>query len=277
MHTAPSLYICPLPATLHNHIPMNIKLIALFPLYLLLNTFWPGANQETPAETPPVSHAIWDTLLHRHVGEGGWVDYKGFIRDSVELNRYLAVLSGAQPNGINWSRAEKMAFWINAYNAFTVKLIVDHYPVESIKDIKRGVPFVNTVWDIKFIKIGGQTYDLNNIEHGILRPDFKDARVHAAINCASYSCPQLRNEAFVAERLEAQLEDAMRKFVNDPLRNRIKAKKAEVSEIFKWFRADFVRDAGSVRKYVNRYAQEKLDANGRIVYLDYQWSLNDIK
>ncbi|MCC7464984.1 MAG: DUF547 domain-containing protein, partial [Saprospiraceae bacterium] len=241
------------------------------------STLWPDARPEAPSETPPVSHTIWDTLLHRHVREGGLVDYKGFIRDSVALNRYLAVLSGAQPNEENWTRAEKMAFWINAYNAFTVKLIVDHYPVESIKDIKRGVPFVNTVWDIKFIKIGGQTYDLNNIEHGILRPDFKDARVHAAINCASYSCPQLRNEAFVAERLEAQLDDAMRKFVNDPLRNRITAKRAEISEIFKWFRADFVRDAGSVRKYVNRYAQEKLDANGRIVYLDYQWSLNDVK
>jgi hypothetical protein len=257
---------------------MNIQFIAVLPFFLLLGNLQACSHPEyMPADTAPVSHGIWDSLLHRHVKENGLVDYKGFIRDSVELNRYLGILSAAQPKSKSWSRAEKMAFWINAYNAFTIKLIVDHYPVKSIKDIKRGIPFVNTVWDIKFIKIGGETYDLNQIEHGILRPDFKDARVHAAINCASYSCPPLRNEAFVPERLEAQLDDAMRTFVNDPLRNRIKAKRAEISEIFKWFRADFVRDAGSVRKYVNQYAKEKLDANGRIVYPDYQWHLNDIE
>lgn len=228
-------------------------------------------------DTTRVSHAIWDTLLHRHVKESGFVDYKGMQRDSNMLNSYLSILSNANPDAKTWSREEKMAFWINAYNAFTVKLIVAHYPVESIKDIKRGIPFVNTVWDIKFIRIGGKKMDLNNIEHGILRPDFKDARVHAAINCASYSCPQLRNEAFVAERLDAQLEDAMRKFINDPLRNKVTAQKAEVSEIFKWFKGDFIRDAGSVRKYLNRFANEKLEKSGRLDHLNYRWDLNDTK
>lgn len=257
---------------------MKLKILILALASLFLNSLGACSNP-TPlvGDTTPVSHAVWDTLLHRHVQKNGFVDYKGMVRDSNALNRYLAVLSAAQPNSPNWSRNEKMAFWINAYNAFTVKLIVDHYPVASIKDIKRGIPFVNTVWDIKFIKIGGKTYDLNNIEHSILRPDFKDARVHAAINCASYSCPQLRNEAYVAEQLDKQLDDAMRRFVNDAQRNRVKAKKAEVSEIFKWFRGDFVRDAGSVRAYLNRYAAEKLDADGRINYIDYQWSLNDAK
>jgi hypothetical protein len=170
-----------------------------------------------------------------------------------------------------------MAFWINAYNAFTVKLVVDHYPVKSIKDIKRGIPFVNSVWDIKFIKIGGKTYDLNNIEHSILRPDFDDSRVHAAINCASFSCPALRAEAFTPEKLDAQLTDAMRSFVNDPLRNRVTAYRAEVSEIFKWFRGDFTRETGTIRGYLNQFATESLNEKGRIHFIDYNWKLNDAK
>lgn len=233
-----------------------------------------GQNQ---ADTAPVNHATWDSLLHRHVKADGFVDYKGMVRDSNELNQYLSRLSAANPNSKNWSREEKMAFWINAYNAFTVKLIVDAYPVKSIKDIKRGIPFVNTVWDIKFIKIGGKTYDLNNIEHSILRPNFKDPRVHAAINCASYSCPVLRAEAFEASTLDAQLTDAMRTFVNDPLRNRVTGDKAEISEIFKWFKGDFTKEAKSIRGFLNQYARQKLKANGSIQYLDYDWRLNDIK
>lgn len=238
-----------------------------------------GCSAQTPSPTdaPTVTHVLWDSLLHRHVKANGFVDYKGMVRDSAELNRYLTLLSAANPDAKNWSREEKMSFWINAYNAFTVKLIVDHYPVKSIKDIKRGIPFVNTVWDIKFIKIGGKTYDLNNIEHSILRPDFKDARVHAAINCASYSCPALRAEAFTAKKLDAQLTDAMQSFVRDPLRNRITGPKAEISEIFKWFRGDFTREKSNIRNYLNQYAAVALNANGKIEYIDYDWRLNEAK
>lgn len=236
-----------------------------------------SATGQSQVNSTPLDHAVWDSLLHRHVKKDGFVDYKGMVKDSVELNQYLSQLSAANPSSTNWTREEKMAFWINAYNAFTVKLIVDHYPVKSIKDIKRGIPFVNTAWDIQFIKIGGKTYDLNNIEHGILRPDFKDARVHAAINCASYSCPALRAEAYKAETLDVQLTDAARSFVNDPLRNRVTATNANISEIFKWFRGDFTRETGSIRGFLNRYAAEALNANGRINYIDYDWRLNDIK
>lgn len=236
-----------------------------------------SANGQSQANTAPLDHVVWDSLLHRHVSKEGWVDYKGMIKDSMALQQYLAQLSAANPNSTDWTENQKMAFWINAYNAFTVKLIVDHYPVKSIKDIKRGIPFVNTVWDIKFIKIGGKIYDLNNIEHSILRPDYKDARVHAAINCASYSCPALRAEAFTAEKLDAQLSDAMRIFVNDPLRNRVTASQADISEIFKWFRGDFTRGAGSIRGFLNQYAHTGLKSNGKINYLNYDWRLNDIQ
>jgi hypothetical protein len=226
-------------------------------------------------DSKPVSHVQWDALVKKHVGADGFVDYKGFIQDSVALNKYLQLLETAHPSEKNWSRDEQMAYWINAYNAYTVQLIIRNYPVKSIKDIKRGLAFVNSVWDIKFIRIQGYTYDLNNIEHNILRPVFKDARVHAAVNCASYSCPKLLNEAYTAERLDAQLTASMSSFINDPLRNRITADKAEISEIFKWFKGDFERDAESVRAFLNRYASIKLTDKTDIKYLDYDWKLNE--
>lgn len=228
-------------------------------------------------DSKPVTHEIWDGLVKKHVKADGFVDYKGFIRDSAELHRYLRLLETSHPSDKGWTREEQMAYWINAYNAYTVDLIIRNYPTESIKDIKRGLAFVNSVWDIKFIKIQGYTYDLNNIEHNILRPVFKDARIHAAVNCASYSCPRLRNEAFTAKRLEEQLDSSMRNFVNDPVRNKIGAEKANISEIFKWFKGDFERDAGSVREFINRYAETKLTEKTDISYMEYLWTLNDAK
>jgi hypothetical protein len=228
-------------------------------------------------DSKPVTHEKWDALVKKHVGTDGFVHYKGFIQDSAALNSYLRLLESAHPNDKNWSREQQMAYWINAYNAYTVQLIVRNYPVESIKDIKRGLAFVNSVWDIKFIKIQGYTYDLNNIEHNILRPVYKDARIHAAVNCASFSCPKLLNQAYTAENLESQLDASMRNFVNDPVRNRISADKAEISEIFKWFKGDFVRDAGSVRAFVNRYAAVPIAEKTDINHIDYSWKLNDAR
>jgi hypothetical protein len=226
------------------------------------------------ADSRPVSHTIWDGLLKKYVDEKGFVNYAAFQRDTAELNRYLQVLESAHPNDVHWNRNEQMAYWINAYNAYTVQLVLRHYPVESIKDIKRGLAFVNSVWDIKFIHIQGFTYDLNNIEHNILRPVFKDARIHAAINCASWSCPRLRTGAYLPEALDQQLDEAMRSFVNDPLRNRVGTDKAQISEIFKWFKGDFERDAGSVRAFLNRYAATPLRDGADIDHIDYDWRLN---
>jgi hypothetical protein len=229
------------------------------------------------ADSKPVTHEIWNSLLKKHVNADGWVDYKGFIRDSSELNRYLKVLEAAHPNDKTWSRNEQMAYWINAYNAYTVQLIVRNYPVKSIKDIKKGLAFVNSVWDIQFIKIQGFTYDLNNIEHNILRPIYKDPRVHAAVNCASYSCPKLRPEAYTAAQLDVQLNDAMAGFVNDPTRNRISASKAEISEIFKWFKGDFEQNGQNLRAFLNQFSKEKISDKTDITHLDYNWSLNEQK
>lgn len=229
------------------------------------------------SRSKPITHELWDSLLQDHVDSLGWVDYEGFIRDSARLNKYLTLLTSAHPNKANWSKEEQMAYWINAYNAFTVKLITNHYPVGSIKDIQKGLPFINSVWDIKFILIEGHTYDLNNIEHNILRPVFQDARVHAAINCASFSCPKLQRQAFTADRLHEQLDKAMAGFLMDPVRNKIGEKNVEISEIFKWFKGDFVRDEGSLTNYISKFSPVKLKEGISLNFIDYDWRLNDAK
>ncbi len=249
------------------------KLFAFFFFVVMCISCGVKMPRNLPYHDPP-SHELWDELLKKYVNEKGFVNYKAFQQDTAALNEYLNILSNAHPQR-SWSRNEQMAYWINAYNAFTIKLVLDHYPINSIRDIKNGIPFVNTVWDIKFIEIQGQKYDLNNIEHGILRKHFKDARIHAAVNCASYSCPPLRREAYVGARLDEQLDDAMRRFINDPERNRITPQKAELSKIFSWFSGDFKKSAGSVRKFVNRYAQTPIGKDTPIEYLDYSWQLND--
>lgn len=253
----------------NTHSPAGLLLLVLFAVCWYCPC---SSAQNAPAK--PVSHDLWDGLLKKHVRQDGLVDYKNFQRDTSELRRYLDLLGSAHPDD-SWSRTEQMAYWINAYNAFTIQLILQNYPLKSIKDIKRGIAFVNSVWDIKFIRIGDKIYDLNNIEHGILRPKFKDARIHAALNCASYSCPRLRAGAYTAGQLEEQLEEAMRNFVNDPLRNQIGPEKARISEIFKWFGGDFRRDAGSVRNYLKKYAKAGLKKDTPISYIDYNWRLNE--
>lgn len=225
------------------------------------------------SDARPVTHELWDSLVHEHVTESGLVDYEGFIADSNRLNQYLDLLSRHHPNDEHWSRDERLAYWINAYNAFTVKLIVDHYPVESIKDIKNGIPFVNTVWDIKFIKIEGREYDLNNIEHGIIRPKFDEPRIHMAVNCAAISCPKLQNEAYTAEKLDAQLDQASREFLSNEDKNVITPDQLKLSKIFSWYRGDF----DSVIEFVDQHTETDIKENPEVEYLDYNWALNEVE
>ncbi len=232
--------------------------------------------QKVNSDSKPISHDTWDSLLQKHVTDEGWVDYKGFIQDSSKLNKYLELLSANHPNDQFWSRDERLAYWINAYNAFTVKLIVDNYPVKSIKDIKNGIPFVNTVWDIKFIEIEGENYDLNNIEHGIIRPRFDEPRIHFAVNCASVSCPKLLNEAFTGKQLDEQLDKAAKDFITGSDKNQISPNQLKLSKIFTWYGGDFTKN-GSLIDYLNKYADQKINANADIEYLDYNWNLNEQK
>ena len=210
----------------------------------------------------PPSHDIFDNLLAEHVSESGKVDYTGFKQDISTLNAYLSLLAEQVPNK-TWNRVEQLAYWINAYNAFTIKLIVDHYPVTSIKDIEDGNP-----WDKKWIALGDEVYSLNNIEHDIIRPQFKDPRIHFAVNCAALSCPPLYNSAFSAERLNTQLENRTKAFIADRTYNRITESVAEVSKIFDWYQEDF----GDVGTYLAKYSVFK--PGGKVKFLSYDWNLN---
>ena len=254
-----------------------VKIITFACLFFTLNACFKKVK-DVSSESKPVNHALFDSLLKKHVNNEGLVDYKGFIKDSVKFNQYLDLLSRNHPNEKNWSKDEQLAYWINAYNAFTIKLITQHYPIKSIKDIKKGVPLVSDTWTIDFIKIEGNTYNLNNIEHGIVRPKFNDPRVHSALNCASMSCPKLLNESYKAEKLNEQLDNQMRSFLKDSSRNKItSASKAQVSKLFTWFESDFKKAAPSVIAFINRFSDIKLNNNIKLEYLDYSWNLNEQK
>lgn len=222
-------------------------------------------------ETTPPEHTIWDGLLKSYVDDYGWVDYDGIQKD-VRLIQYLDLLS-SQPPSAQWSEEEAMAYWINAYNAFTVKLIADHWPVKSIKDISEGLPMINSPWDIKFFKIGGIDFDLNTIEHDILRSEFEESRIHFALNCASISCPILLNEAYHADSLDVQLERQTQKFLSDQKKNQIGEKKILLSLIFKWYADDFgSRD--DILAFIRQSTGQMISSDAIIDYTDYYWSLN---
>jgi hypothetical protein len=232
------------------------------------------------------THALLTRVLEKHV-RGDRFDYAGLKAARGDLDLYFANLAAVTPEAYaTWTREQRFAFWINAYNANALDLIVRNYPLKSIEDL--STPTVK-VWKLEFISLdalrtGGKRvkYSLDEIENNILRPEFKDARVHAAINCASESCPPLRQEAYVAERLDAQLEQQMRKFVSDATRNRIDAQTStlELSSIFDWFAEDFEHDAGSVLAYVRKYlaagaAEMDWILRAKPRFLDYSWKLND--
>jgi len=234
--------------------------VLLSGLLLLAGFNYP--SYKTPASSP---HNAWHELLGKHVGASGKVDYQGLKADKAMLDVYLQSLAD-NPPAETWSRAEKMAFWINAYNAFTIDLIVDHYPVSSILNLDGG-----KTWDVKRITLGGKKYSLNQIENEILRPAFKDPRIHFALNCAAKSCPPLYNKAFTAENLERTLEQRTRQFINDVNFNSLTAEKASVSKIFEWYAADF----GDLKTYLNKYATVKLNNYAAMGFLEYNWALNE--
>jgi hypothetical protein len=242
---------------------------------LVLASFITAPNTTTRNTAAPVDHTAFDALLKKHVTAKGRVSYTGFKADEKAFNQYLESLSKNAPID-QLSKNEQMAYWINAYNAYTIRLILDNYPLESIKDIgpKNQIPFVNTPWAKKFFTIGGTKMSLDNIEHGTLRKKFNDPRIHFALVCASISCPPLRNEAYTAAKLDAQLDDQGRDFLNDPTKNKVGKDKAELSNYFNWYKGDWKQNGQSVVKWVNKYATTKMTDNTDVSFLDYNWKLN---
>lgn len=222
-------------------------------------------NKVEIVKEAPTNHKIWNDLLAKNVTSNGSVSYKGFIDNKVKLQEYLDILAQKIPED-SWSKNAKLSYWINAYNAFTIKLILDNYPLKSIKDI-------NNPWGKEFITLASKKYSLEDIEHKILRK-MNEPRIHFAINCASFSCPNLLNEAFLEETMEVQLEKTAEAFINDKTKNTITANQIEISEIFNWFSSDF-KSNGSVIDYLNRYSSVKINAKAKTKFKDYNWNLNE--
>ena len=258
--------------------------ILLFAALLLGSSAWAQFDH---------GYARWDALLKKHVRwlpdqKQSRVDYTAFAADRAELKRVLDAMSAVKPAEFEgWTRPQQMAFLVNAYNAFTVELILTRWPdLKSIKDLGS---LIQSPWKKKFFVLLGEERHLDWIEHEQLRPRYKDPRVHAAVNCASIGCPALRPEAFVAPKLDAQYDDGMQRFMADRTRNRVAGGKLEVSMIFKWFREDFEQGQMGFNKLEDvfaRYAaqlsdkadeQQKLrDRALPVGFLDYDWSLNAV-
>jgi Protein of unknown function, DUF547 len=244
------------------------------------------------------SHKAFDDLLKKHVtyianGNASQVSYKGLAQDRTALKSYLDSISSV-PEGTykSWNKNQQLAFLINAYNAYTIELILTKYP--NLKSIRELGGTFSKPWSIKFIKLFGKDVTLDNIEHDMIRADgvFNDPRIHVAVVCASIGCPMLRNDVFTADKLDAQLDDGMKRFLSDKSRNRYNAetKKLEVSKIFDWYKKDFVKGHkgfASLEATLGKYADQLADdAAARaeikagkvaITYLDYDWNLNDKK
>ncbi|MBT8323548.1 MAG: DUF547 domain-containing protein [Eudoraea sp.] len=236
-------------------------------LCILAPTFVAG---QMPASDPidgqtELNHKRWALMLQQYVDESGKVNYTGFKQDESALADYLNYLGKHQPLG-DATKEELLAYYINLYNAATIKLILEHYPVSSIRDIKQP-------WGRKWIAVGDQQYSLNQIEHRILRK-LEEPRIHFAINCASISCPKLLKVPFEAKRLEQQLEEVTRGFINDSLNNKITPDKISLSALFKWYRNDFT-SSGSLQEYIRRYSKKPFAAKAKVEFIKYDWGLNE--
>lgn len=218
------------------------------------------------ASTIVVDHSSWDVLLKKYVDAEGFVDYKGFLNDKESLISYLQLLSENEPSEA-WSVQELLAYYINTYNAYTVNLILDNYPLKSIKDLSGP-------WTKAIIPIGNNKLSLGGLENGILRK-MNEPRIHFAINCASYSCPMLLNEAFTVQKIDEQLEKVTVAFINSD-KNEITPTETNLSSIFDWYKKDFkVNGEVNVVGYINNFSKIKINELVPLKYKEYNWGLNE--
>ncbi len=239
---------------------------------LVVGIFGPAG----PSRASTVNHEVWADLLGKYITTGG-VNYAGFKSEENRLDQYLKMLEDTDTDKL--PRNEQYAYYINAYNAWTIKLILSGYP--GVKSIKDFGTILKSPWQKKLVRINGAVITLDDVEHNILRPRFKDPRVHFAINCSAASCPPLRPEPYLGHALDQQLDDSTRSFVNDESSHRLEGNTLYVSRIFKWFSEDFNENPlGFYFQYAEGALKEKLTAQKdtiQVKYLNYDWSLNDIK
>lgn len=246
---------------------------------------WPRWEKHDPASTAAMDFSAWEALLQRYVKDGAngvaVFDYGAVGAEDRQALKAAISDMAARPIS-SYSRPQQMAYWINLYNAVTVDVILDHYPVESIRDIDISPGFfADGPWGKKLVTVEGEALSLNEIEHRILRPVWKDARVHYAVNCASIGCPNLGADAYVAERLEEQLDAAARDYINNWRGVTVKGSKITVSSIYDWFYDDFGGSDATLMAHLKQYAApelaRQLDAIGQIEDTQYDWSLNDAR
>lgn len=263
-----------------NRIFIGCLLLLSLCSVLFLYHFRVEADSRTqqPAEGTAFSHDLFDQVLQEHVDKNGRVNYTKLKANPEKLEAYLDLLAVASPT--EWSYNAQLTFWINAYNALVIKGVIDHYPTTSVRKVKWFNGFFSR---LKF-QAAGKTYTLNEIEHGILREEFPDPRVHFAIVCASFSCPPLWNRAFSAETIEERLETSTFNFIQNPEQVRIDRAKRRVyvSKIFKWYDDDFKEGYEGVADFLADYlppedAEFLESTDVKFQYLDYDWTLNDQK
>ncbi len=213
-------------------------------------------------------HFLFDELLKKYVSDNGNVDYEGFKNSREKLLGYISILQNTFPklDKLKPSKEQKLAYWINTYNALTIDLILQNYPLKSIKDIDKP-------WDQRLWKFGNKWLNLNDIEHQILRK-MDEPRIHFAIVCASFSCPKLQNTAFTVSDIETQLTTATKEFLDDSTKNYISQNNLRLSKILKWFAKDF-KTNGSLIDFLNKYTEIEISSKAKKSFKDYNWDLND--
>jgi hypothetical protein len=219
--------------------------------------------------------------------QNGKVNYKELCKDP-DLGKYISFLESSNPESFT-NEKDRLAFWINAYKGYTLKIICDHYPVKCINDLHSGgaalgAVFKTTIWDKEIVVINHNATSLNNIEHKIIRPVFKDFRIHFAVVCAAKSCPALRSEAYEGPKLDQQLDDQAMLFLSDNSKNRfdVATQKASISKIFDWYQKDFGKAKSELLLAISKYLPDQIRKsiqsapdNWEIDYTNYDWSLNE--
>jgi hypothetical protein len=271
--------------------------------FVLTVCLWALASGLLPAaqSAEPMDYSDYAVILKKHVDKNGLVDYRALKANPERLEAFLSAMATLDRSRYNaWNDKQKIAFWINAYNALTLKAIIDHYPIQAsfvgaLRFPKNSIRQIDGVWDKIRFRVIGTRMTLNEIEHKTLREDFNEPRIHMALVCASMGCPILRNEPYAGARLDAQLEDQTKRFLSKKDKFRIARAEGEVylSPIFKWFGEDFVKTYGTnetfrghdrelraVLNFVSRHLDEQARAyleTGRydVSFLDYDWSLNE--
>ncbi len=226
-------------------------------------------GEKIEATRAQLDHSNYDALLKKYVNDAGFVDYKGLATEQAKLKSYLVYLS-TNPPRTDWETGEQFAYYINLYNASTLDLIIDNDMPGSIKDIDGPL---GQVWLKDFIVVDGDNYSLADIEKSVLQK-MGDPRIHFAINCASYSCPKLLNQAYTGKNVDDLMNKAATDFVNSDKNDLSDSNNPKLSSIFSFYPKDFKDHSGTIISYVNQYAKNKVNEGATISYKDYDWSLN---